>query len=106
MNIVGIFHSYSDLSVALVRYGQVVAFVEEERLTRIKHARGYFPNRTVDYVLKVGGLSITDIDCIAQAWDCGAYDSGEMAAHYEQINAKYPTTAGDLAYQKVTIQVV
>ena len=43
MNIVGIFHSYSDPSAALVRDGQVVAFVEEERLTRVKHARGYFP---------------------------------------------------------------
>jgi predicted NodU family carbamoyl transferase len=29
MNIVGVFHSYSDPSAALVRDGQVVAFVEE-----------------------------------------------------------------------------
>jgi carbamoyltransferase len=106
MNIVGIFHSYSDPSAALVRDGQVVAFVEEERLTRVKHARGAFPNRAVDYVLKAGGVSITDIDCIAQAWDCGAYDSGEMAAHYAQINAKYPTTAGDLAYQKKHLETL
>lgn len=104
MNILGIFHSYSDPSAALVHDGRVVAFVEEERLTRVKHARGYFPSRAVDYVLKAGGLSITDIDCIAQAWDCGVYDSGEMAAHYAQINAKYPTTAGDLAYQKTHLE--
>src|SRR5262245_28084152 len=106
MNIVGIFHSYSDPSAALVRDGQVVAFVEEERLTRVKHARGSFPNRAIDYVLKAGGLSITDIDCLAQAWDCSVYDSGEMAAHYAQINAKYPTTAGDLAYQKKHLETL
>jgi carbamoyltransferase len=106
MNIVGVFHSYSDPSAALVRDGQVVAFVEEERLTRVKHAHGYFPNRAVDYVLKAGGLSIADIDCIAQAWDCSAYDSGEMAAHYAQINTKYPATAGDLAYQKKHLETL
>ena len=75
MNILGIFHSYSDPSAAVIRDGKVVAFVEEERLTRVKHASGDFPSRSIEYVLKASGLSITDLDCIAQAWDCEAYDS-------------------------------
>ena len=45
MDIVGIFHSYSYSWAALVRDGQVVAFVEEERLTRVKHARVISRNR-------------------------------------------------------------
>ena len=100
MKILGIFHSYSDPSAALVVDGRVVGFVEEERLTRVKHARGYFPSRSVDWVLKAGGLSITDVDRIAQAWDCRAYDSGQMAAHYARINADYPSTDEDIAYQR------
>jgi carbamoyltransferase len=100
MNILGIFHSYSDPSAALVRDGKVIAFVEEERLLRVKHACGYFPSRAIEYVLKASGLSITDIDCIAQAWNCEAYDSGEMAGHYQRINTNYPTTAEDIAYQQ------
>lgn len=99
MKVLGIFHSYSDPSAAVVCDGKTVAFVEEERLTRVKHARGYFPTNSIEHVLKAAGLSISDVDCIAQAWDCDFYDSGKMAACYDQINAKYPTTEDDLAYQ-------
>jgi len=104
MNILGIFHSYSDPSAALVCDGKVKAFVEEERLVRIKHARGYFPSRSIEYVLNAGGFSITDVDCIAQAWDCEAYDSGAMASQYQRINANYPTAMEDLAYQKKQLE--
>lgn len=100
MNILGVFHSYSDPSAALVRDGQVVAFVEEERLTRVKHAAGSFPTRAIDHVLEVAGLAITDVDRIVQGWNCDFYDSGEMASVYEQINASWPTTPDDLSYQR------
>lgn len=100
MNILGIFHSYSDPSAALIKDGNVVAFVEEERLLRIKHAVGYFPLRSIDYVLKAGNLDIDDIDYIAQAWDCDFYDSGKMAEVYKRINSEYPTDEGDLSYQR------
>lgn len=100
MNILGVFHSYSDPSAALVRDGEVVAFVEEERLLRIKHAARYFPARAIRYVLEAGGVTINDIDCIAQAWNCPAYDDGRFAAVYARINETYPTTDADLAYQR------
>ncbi len=100
MQILGVFHSYSDPSAALVRDGQVVAFVEEERLTRVKHAQGAFPSRAIASVLQSGGVSLDSIDALAQAWDCEAYDSGAMAAHYDHINAIYPTNDGDIAYQQ------
>ena len=100
MNILGIFHSHSDPSAAFVRDGHVVAFVEEERLNRVKHARGYFPSKSIGYVLDASGMTISEVDCIAQAWDCEVYDSGEMAAHYEQVNANYVTTEDDIAYQQ------
>lgn len=99
MNVLGIFHSYADPSAAVVRDGKIVAFVEEERLVRVKHAAGYFPMRAVQYVLDVAQLSIKNIDYIVQGWDCNIYDSGEMAATYEEINSKYSTTDADRAYQ-------
>lgn len=100
MKILGIFHSYSDPSAALIVDGKVVAYCEEERLLRNKHAVGWFPSRSIKYVLKEGNLKITDLDYIAQGWDTNKYDNGTIAAHYEKINAEYPTTEGDLAYQK------
>ena len=50
--ILGIFHSGSDTSAALMVDDKVQAYVEEERLIRVKHAAGSFPINSIDYVLK------------------------------------------------------
>jgi carbamoyltransferase len=100
MNLLGVFHSHADPSAALVIDDEVIAFVEEERLSRVKHAFGAFPTRAIRWVLKQGGLTLTDIDAIVQAWDCAKYDDGRMARHYEEINKRYPTTDADCAYQQ------
>ncbi len=100
MNLLGIFHSHSDPSAALVVDDTVVAFVEEERLSRVKHSFGAFPTRAIRWVLKDGGLALTDVDAIVQAWDCTKYDNGRVARHYDEVNGLYPTTDGDRAYQQ------
>ena len=104
MNILGLFHSYSDPSAAIVRDGQVIAFAEEERFLRNKHAVGSFPSRSVRFVLRQAGLEFGDIDCITQAWNCPEYDNGKMASVYDAINRKYPTTDGDREYQQKHIR--
>ncbi|MDA7468495.1 carbamoyltransferase, partial [Candidatus Pelagibacter ubique] len=43
---------------------QIVAAIEEERFTRIKHFSG-FPVQSIDYCLKKGNLEIKDIDYIS-----------------------------------------
>ena len=79
---------------------KVEAYVEEERLIRVKHAAGAFPIKSIEYVLKASGVEIDELDHIAQAWDCHKYDNGIMAAHYEQMNQEYPTNDEDRAYQQ------
>ena len=100
MKILGVFHSHSDPSAAVLIDDELVAFVEEERLVRNKHAFGSFPIRSVDYVLKTAGIALNDVDYIAQAWDCTKYDSGVIARHYEDVNKKYAASEDDLAYQE------
>jgi len=100
MKLIGIFHSHSDPSAALVVDDSVVAFVEEERLSRVKHSFGAFPTRAIRWVLKQGDLTLGDVDAIVQAWDCSKYDNGQIAAHYNEINQSYPTTDADRAYQQ------
>lgn len=100
MKILGLFHSYADPSAALVVDGQTLAFAEEERFLRNKHANGWFPSRAVQFVLRQAGLKISELDLITQAWNCPAYDSGEAASVYQTINARYPTVPADLAYQR------
>ncbi len=100
MKSLGLFHSHADPSAALMINGEVVAFIEEERLLRNKHAFGAFPIRSVEWLLKQSGLSLEDLDVITQAWNCEKYDNGTVARHYEDLNAKYPTSDEDLAYQR------
>ena len=106
MKLLGIFHfpGYPDPSAAVVIDGNVVAFAEEERFVRNKHATSYFPARSVEYVLRHAGLSIADIDAVTTGWDCDAHESGELAAHFAEINAVYPPTPHDEAYQQHRIE--
>lgn len=106
MKILGIFHSASDPSAALVSDGKVVSYCEEERILRNKHAQGLFPVKAIEFVLRQGGLALTDIDYIAQAWDVKKYDDGTIAKIYEEINQKYPSTESDKAYQRRHISML
>lgn len=63
MYILGISAYYHDSAAALIKDGQVVAAVEEERLSRIKHDNG-FPTRAIEYCLAQEGVSINDVDYV------------------------------------------
>ena len=64
MNILGLNAYHGDVSAALVRDGQLVAAVEEERYRRIKHVAG-FPGQSLHACLEMGGLTAADIDIFA-----------------------------------------
>jgi len=64
MNILGISAFYHDSAAALICDGKVIAAVQEERFTRVKHDFG-FPMNAIKYCLKEGGIEIKDLDCIA-----------------------------------------
>jgi carbamoyltransferase len=66
-----------DSAAAIVCDGELVAAVEEERLTRRKHD-GSFPLRAVDYCLSVSGLEFHKIDVIA--WPGRPFRSGPASA--------------------------
>ena len=66
MKILGVSHPYSwNVAAALLVDGELVAFCEEERFTRIKHAPRSFAQQAMDYCLSKAGLSLADIDEIA-----------------------------------------
>ena len=100
MKILGISHSFANPSAALTVNGKVIAYAEEERFLRDKNAKGKFPNYAIDYVLKEGGITIEEVDIIAQADDCQKYDTGYMERHFKNVNKEYPTCSVDIAYQK------
>jgi carbamoyltransferase len=64
LNIIGIAAGYHDSSCALLQDGVLVAAAQEERFTRLKNDKS-FPRRAFRYCLEAGGLTISDVDCIA-----------------------------------------
>jgi carbamoyltransferase len=56
-----------DSAAALVHDGEIVAFAEEERFTRVKHDGG-FPARAVEFCLQQGGISLAEVDHVAFYW--------------------------------------
>jgi carbamoyltransferase len=63
MNILGISAFYHDSAAALVRDGVIVAAVQEERFSRIKHD-SRFPSHAVDYCLQAGELTPEQLDYV------------------------------------------
>ena len=53
-----------DASAALLHNGELVAAVQEERLTRIKHVGG-FPYESIKYCLQEGGIQRDDVDAVS-----------------------------------------
>lgn len=62
--ILGIGGYSHDSSAGLLCDGKLIAAVQEERLTRIKHIGG-FPYESIKYCLKAGGVKPQDISAIA-----------------------------------------
>lgn len=64
MKILGINAYHGDASAALLVNGELVAAVEEERFTRVKHDTS-FPLQSIQYCLQTGNTTIDDVDHIA-----------------------------------------
>lgn len=96
----GVYNLGTDPSAAIVKDGVTLAYNEEERLLRYKHADGLFPLRAIEQVMDKCSLSWKDIDNIVIPWDCHKYDNRVIADHYQAINQKYNIThPNDIAYE-------
>lgn len=76
MYTLGINAAYHDPAACLVRDGQVIAAVEEERFTRIKHGKRPIPFSTYElpfhaiaHCLATADITLTDVDHIAYSYD-------------------------------------
>lgn len=72
MNILGVngwFTRSHDASAALISDNRLIAFIEEERLTRYKHAFEQLPHRAIDFCLREANLTVNDIDFLSIGWD-------------------------------------
>jgi carbamoyltransferase len=83
--VLGLLFEGADPAAALVRDGEIIAFAEEERFTREKHALNIFPSLAAQFCLDQAGLTLPEIDVIAVGWDAARFDDGRMAAYYANV---------------------
>lgn len=70
MKILGLSHPVSMSSAACLLTDEgIVTFAEEERFNRIKHSPHLPANKSIDYCLQEGGITLDDIDYIAFGYD-------------------------------------
>jgi carbamoyltransferase len=70
--ILGINAYHGDAAAAIIRDGELIAAVEEERFNRCKHCAG-FPVESIRYCLKVAGVSIEEVSHIGISRDPSAH---------------------------------
>lgn len=112
MNILGICHDVVICSAALIRDGKVVAAIPEERLDRIKRS-SVFPSRAIRRCLEMGGVTLSEIDEIAIAWNPGidleTMPSGYLQSrrwrteHLAQVPARFMQLLGTNATHELTM---
>ncbi|MBI1203292.1 MAG: carbamoyltransferase [Rhodopseudomonas sp.] len=77
MIILGINAYHADSAAALLRDGKLVAAVEEERFTRVKHWAG-FPAQAIAWCLRQAGVTLADVDHIAVNQNNRAHLAGKL----------------------------
>ncbi len=70
-HVLGINAFHADAAAVLLRDGEVVGAIAEERLNRVKHYAG-FPRMAIRKVLDMGGIGLRDVDHIAIGRDSTA----------------------------------
>ena len=69
--ILGLNAYHADAAACLVKDGELIAAVEEERFRRIKHWGG-FPSESIRYCLAEAGISLADVDHVSVNTDNSA----------------------------------
>lgn len=66
--VAGLLTGQHDAAAALIKDGKLIASVEEERLNRQRHSKG-FPRLAVQYCLQEAGITEADIDIVAVGYN-------------------------------------
>jgi carbamoyltransferase len=82
-HVLGISCFYHDSAAALLRDGEIIAAVQEERLSRKKHDSD-FPMHAINYVLREAGIKVEDLDAV------GFYDKPLLK--FERMLSTYIAT--------------
>ena len=96
----GIFEGHADPAVAIVKNGEVVAYAEEERFIRNKHAWGVYPIRSMQFCLDTAGITLSEVEAVGLNWNIDGYTSGKIQEFYDKVNAEFPVNDATKGWQR------
>lgn len=100
----GVMTGPHDPSAAIVRDGQVLALVDEERFIRHKHAFGVYPVHAIRYCLDQVGARLSDVQCIAMPWDVDAYTDGTIARFFARWRERWDVDPATRRWQDTQLR--
>ena len=89
MYILGINAYHGDAAAAIVRDGELIAAVEEERFNRIKHCAG-FPTQSIQYCLRAAGIGIEEVDHVGISRDPSAHLQKKVLFAARRLRGRTP----------------
>jgi carbamoyltransferase len=69
MYILGINSGWHDSSAALLKDGELVVMIEQDRVSRMKHAMGETPTEAIAVCLREAGITLDEVAAVAVGWD-------------------------------------
>jgi carbamoyltransferase len=92
--ILGISGTWHDSTAALVKDGKLIAALEEERLSRVKHDSSPFPLRAIKKLLESEKITLDDISHVAIGWNYNRYVHTENSKSpdslfFEKMDSKF-----------------
>ena len=97
---IGIFEGHYDPAVAIVQDGHVIAYAEEERFNRFKHAPRIYPQKALQFCLDRAGISLEDVEAVATNWNLDAFADGTMAEFFQRMSEEFPVDEKTQGWQR------
>ena len=109
--VLGVNYAYHESSACLLRDGEIVAAVEEERFNRFKHGKaarvdnaGELPEQAIAWVLAEAGVRAGDVDHVGCSLDpdrrLAAFRDGREARAVGIPDGDFGTAAGEEAFHR------
>ncbi len=84
MIILGINAYHGDSAACLIKDGEIICAIEEERIRRIKHWAG-FPSESIKFCLQYAGITIADVDYITIGRDPSAHFGKKVISSLKKL---------------------
>ncbi len=99
----GIFEGHYDPAVAIVRDGELLAYAEEERFVRFKHAPRIYPTKALRFCLDHAGITLSDVAAVGINWNLPAYTDGTMKRFFDDLRSRFDVDEGTLGWQRFVL---